>query len=139
MVHVHVSWVNMRNKQERGSVLAALPLEIGRMPSNNICLSDRYAGISRHHARISAETNPTGSVAITLSDCDSLNGVFIGERQITQQPIANGTQFSVGHYLLTLREAIRCQNELCHRPMQPDSNLCPWCGQFSADAQTTFL
>ncbi|MGB1253382.1 MAG: FHA domain-containing protein [Candidatus Promineifilaceae bacterium] len=134
MVHVHVSWVNMRDQQDRGSVLTELPLNIGRMPDNEICLSDRMAGISRHHARVSAETG-----SIMLSDCDSLNGVYVGEQPIYQQTITNGTQFSVGQYLLTLREAIRCQNNDCNRPINPDSTMCQWCGQFSADAYTTFL
>lgn len=134
MVHVHVSWVNMRDQQDRGKLLAELPLEIGRLPTNDICLSDRMAGISRHHARI---TTDAGSIVLT--DCGSLNGVFIGEQQIGQQAIANGTQFSVGHYLLTLREAMHCQNQDCHRPLQPETTMCPWCGQFSADAHTQFL
>ena len=134
MVHVHVSWVNMRDQQDRGSVLSDLPLEIGRLPTNHICLSDRSAGISRHHARLSTDAG-----AIILSDCNSLNGVFIGEQQIDQHTITHGAQFWIGHYLLTIREAMHCQNQDCHRPLKPDTTMCPWCGQFSADAYTTFL
>lgn len=134
MAHVYVSWVNMRDRSDCGSLLGALPLEIGRNAHNPIHLPDRNAGISRQHARISAEADQ-----IILTDCDSLNGVYIDNRPITQQAIASGTEVAIGHYLLTIRSAIYCQDDACARPLNPDSTLCRWCGQFSADAVTQFL
>lgn len=67
-----------------------LPCRIGRAANNEVVLDD--ASVSRHHAEI--ERRPDGGFSIT--DLDSLNGVFIEGKRVANSRIFEGVQLDIG-------------------------------------------
>jgi hypothetical protein len=70
--------------------LARPSVRIGRQRDNDLVLED--TSVSRHHAEIRRARD--GS--LTLVDLDSLNGVFVNERQVKSAALAEGDTVDVG-------------------------------------------
>ncbi len=66
------------------------PLTIGRGADCDIVLPDKMS--SRRHARVEA----TAEGAIRVADLGSANGVWIGERKITEEVLTHGEAFTIG-------------------------------------------
>ncbi len=71
-------------------VLTGLPQRIGRESSNDIVVHDINA--SRSHALIQMDRNGSW----TITDTDSMNGVFINGRQITSAPLRDADMIRIG-------------------------------------------
>lgn len=71
------------------------PCLIGRADECDVVLRD--TSVSRRHARI--ELGPSG---VTLSDQKSGNGTWIGDRRVTEAPLAHGDRFRIGHTVFEL-------------------------------------
>jgi pSer/pThr/pTyr-binding forkhead associated (FHA) protein len=66
-------------------------ISIGRTTENDIVLDNR--GVSRKHAQIEfAEGNAL------LIDNDSLNGTFVNQRKVTEQPLHDNDVITIGKY-----------------------------------------
>jgi pSer/pThr/pTyr-binding forkhead associated (FHA) protein len=65
-------------------------VRIGRQRDNDLVLED--PSVSRHHAEI----HRGGDGSLTLVDLDSLNGVFVNERQIKSAALSDGDSVEVG-------------------------------------------
>jgi ABC transport system ATP-binding/permease protein len=70
--------------------LPAKALRIGRVPDNDVVLSD--LNVSRHHAEL--RKSPTGSYEIV--DLDSHNGTFVNGQRVTHQVLSEQDLVSVG-------------------------------------------
>ena len=66
-------------------------ISIGRTTENDIVLDNR--GVSRKHAQI--EFSDQGAVLI---DNDSLNGTFVNQRKVTEQPLHDNDVITIGKY-----------------------------------------
>lgn len=66
-------------------------ISIGRTTENDIVLDNR--GVSRKHAQI--EFSDQGAVLI---DNDSLNGTFVNQRKVTEQPLHDNDIITIGKY-----------------------------------------
>ncbi len=66
-------------------------ISIGRTTENDIVLDNR--GVSRKHAQI--EFSDRGAVLI---DNDSLNGTFVNQRKVTEQPLHDNDIITIGKY-----------------------------------------
>jgi len=67
-----------------------LPFRIGRAMANDLVLTD--SSVSRFHAEL--DLRPDG--AITVTDLDSLNGVFVGGKRVTQSRLFDGCRLEIG-------------------------------------------
>ncbi|MBN2383880.1 FHA domain-containing protein [bacterium] len=72
-------------------------LTIGRGPDNDIQLANDTS-VSRHHSRISYEN---GEYIIT--DLDSSNGTFVNGERVTQMPLADNDEVSIGQTILLFK------------------------------------
>ena len=70
--------------------LPAKALRIGRVPDNDVVLSD--LNVSRHHAEL--RKSPTGSYEIV--DLDSHNGTFVNGQRVTHQVLSEQDLVSIG-------------------------------------------
>lgn len=66
-------------------------ISIGRTAENDIVLDNR--GVSRKHAQI--EFSDRGAVLI---DNDSLNGTFVNQRKVNEQPLHDNDVITIGKY-----------------------------------------
>jgi pSer/pThr/pTyr-binding forkhead associated (FHA) protein len=66
-------------------------ISIGRTTENDIVLDNR--GVSRKHAQI--EFSDQGAILI---DNDSLNGTFVNQRKVTEQPLNDNDIITIGKY-----------------------------------------
>jgi pSer/pThr/pTyr-binding forkhead associated (FHA) protein len=69
-------------------------MTIGRTNDNDIVLENR--GVSRRHAQIEFNDN-----AAVIIDNESLNGVFINNRKITEELLRDNDVITIGKYSLT--------------------------------------
>lgn len=83
--------LHFRDQPEReGFPIVGPRVRIGRQRDNDLVLGD--ASVSRHHAEI--QVGNDGS--LTLVDLDSLNGVFVNERQVKSAGLADGDSVEIG-------------------------------------------
>ena len=83
--------LHFRDQPEReGFPIVGPRVRIGRQRDNDLVLGD--ASVSRHHAEIHVGND--GS--LTLVDLDSLNGVFVNERQVKSAGLADGDSVEIG-------------------------------------------
>ncbi|MFQ5606758.1 MAG: FHA domain-containing protein [Candidatus Zixiibacteriota bacterium] len=68
-------------------------VSIGRTKENDIVLENR--GVSRKHAMI--EFNDSGAVII---DNESLNGIFLNDRRISEESLRDSDEITIGKYSL---------------------------------------
>lgn len=68
-------------------------VSIGRTKENDIVLENR--GVSRKHAVI--EFNDSGAVLI---DNESLNGIFLNDRRVTEEALRENDEITIGKYCL---------------------------------------
>ncbi|MCH7877855.1 MAG: FHA domain-containing protein [candidate division Zixibacteria bacterium] len=68
-------------------------ISIGRTKENDIVLENR--GVSRRHAVI--EFNDSGAVVI---DNESLNGIFLNDRRVTEEVLRENDEITIGKYSL---------------------------------------
>jgi pSer/pThr/pTyr-binding forkhead associated (FHA) protein len=105
----------------RGASIALHPAKvvlIGRDPSCDIVLDDRF--VSRQHARVGV-TRPTDGSSlgvVTLEDLQSANGVYVdGERVEQSRPIEPGQRITIGsHELLLVTAALASRSSRTTRP-----------------------
>ncbi len=84
-------YLHFRDQPERdGFPVAGSTVRIGRQRDNDLVLED--TSVSRHHAEI----HRGGDGALTLVDLDSLNGVFVNERQIKSAALSDGDSVEIG-------------------------------------------
>jgi hypothetical protein len=75
-------------------LISELPCRIGRAPTNDIVLED--PSVSRNHAEI--QRHADGS--FTITDLDSLNGIFINDKKIRHARLAEGHNVDIGDVTL---------------------------------------
>jgi ABC transport system ATP-binding/permease protein len=78
--------------------LPAKALRIGRVPDNDVVLSD--LNVSRHHAEL--RKSPTGSYEIV--DLDSHNGTFVNGQRVTHQVLSEQDLVSIGSSTFRLKD-----------------------------------
>jgi hypothetical protein len=84
-------YLAFRDQPDRPRYAITQPtVRIGRQRDNDLVLED--TSVSRHHAEVRLGRNGT----ITLVDLDSLNGVFVNERQVKSAALADGDAVEVG-------------------------------------------
>ncbi len=84
-------YLHFRDQPEReGFAVVGSTVRIGRQRDNDLVLED--TSVSRHHAEI--HRGADGS--LTLVDLDSLNGVFVNERQIKSAGLSDGDSVEIG-------------------------------------------
>jgi hypothetical protein len=85
------AYLAFRDQPERDRFALVTPtVRIGRQRDNELVLED--TSVSRHHAEI--QRAPDGS--LTLVDLDSLNGVFVNERQVKSALLSEGDAVEIG-------------------------------------------
>lgn len=131
MTTLRITWTNLLNGQDKGDMLAALPITIGRSIGNDLVLQDSRMGVSRRHAHLQFAHNH-----IVLTDLNSTNGIFIGAKRISQEVIDSQTHFTVGAYQIHVSAQVRCSQASCNRMVDSSMKMCPWCGRFLAEAET---
>lgn len=134
MKQVCVQWQNMTDNSDNGLIIGSLPMFIGRAEQNDVVLTASSSGVSRRHARL-AQVN--GHVVLT--DLHSTNGTFSNGEQVGEMTMSQQTPFYIGLYRLTIETYMHCQNDACDRLIAHHHTTCPWCGHFTADAQTRVL
>jgi ABC-type multidrug transport system ATPase subunit/pSer/pThr/pTyr-binding forkhead associated (FHA) protein len=72
-------------------------LRIGRSPDNDLVLADLL--VSRHHARISRETDGR----LRLVDLDSSNGTFVNGRRVRERWLTEGDLVGIGGHVFVLQ------------------------------------
>ena len=77
--------------------LPAKAMRIGRIPDNDLVLSD--LNVSRHHAEL--RKSPTGSYEIV--DLDSHNGTFVNGQQVSSQMLTEHDIVSIGNSTFRLK------------------------------------
>lgn len=93
---VPAGYLHFRDQPERdGFPVAGPTVRIGRQRDNDLVLED--TSVSRHHAEI----HRGGDGALTLVDLDSLNGVFVNERQIKSAALSDGDSVEIGDVRLS--------------------------------------
>ena len=78
--------------------LPAKALRIGRIPDNNVVLSD--VNVSRHHAEL--RKSPTGSYEII--DLGSHNGTFVNGQRVSSQVLTEQDLVSIGNSTFRLKD-----------------------------------
>ena len=91
---------------------------IGRTPDNDIQIDSKF--ISRHHAQVT-----TTSVASTLEDLNSTNGMFFDSRRIKQRELADGDVVQLGEHRLVYHDlrAATGTNEMRSMAAFDDSDI----------------
>jgi pSer/pThr/pTyr-binding forkhead associated (FHA) protein len=82
--------------QREHYALSGSTIRIGRQRDNDLVLED--TSVSRHHAEVHVARD--GSLSIL--DLDSLNGVFVNERQVKSARLNDGDSVEIGDVRLTL-------------------------------------
>lgn len=91
--------LHFRDQPERaGFPIVGPRVRIGRQRDNDLVLGD--ASVSRHHAEI--QIGNDGS--LTLVDLDSLNGIFVNERQVKSAALTDGDSVEIGDVRFVFRE-----------------------------------
>ncbi|HEX7510044.1 MAG TPA: FHA domain-containing protein [Chitinivibrionales bacterium] len=88
--------VSYNNKVIKTYELDDQVLTIGRLPENQICISNM--GISRRHAKIERDLNKN----LVISDLNSLNSTFVNNNKITQTVLSVGDIITIGKYTIVL-------------------------------------
>jgi ABC transport system ATP-binding/permease protein len=83
--------------------LPAKAMRIGRVPDNDLVLSD--LNVSRHHAEL--RKSPTGSYEIV--DLGSHNGTFVNGQRVTNQLLTEQDLVSIGSSTFRLKDGELCQ------------------------------
>ncbi len=78
--------------------LPAKAMRIGRVPENDLVLSD--LDVSRHHAEL--RKSPTGSYEIV--DLNSHNGTFVNGQRVTSKLVTDEDLVSIGHSTFRLKD-----------------------------------
>ncbi len=133
MTTLELKWRNLLDESDFGTCAVTLPATIGRSSRNTLRLRRPNAGISRQHAKIEIDER-----GLRIHDMGSTNGVFFGTRQVSSGVLPAGGSFVIGAYEITVAPHIQCANANCSKNVAPDLVICPWCGQFLADAKTRF-
>ncbi|MGH9370971.1 MAG: FHA domain-containing protein, partial [Vicinamibacterales bacterium] len=77
--------------------LGEAPTRIGRAAENDLVLEDRDKGVSRTHAEIRYEGG-----RYVVVDLNSQNGVWLGDRRVTRDPLPVDVAVAIGPYRLVL-------------------------------------
>ncbi len=131
MRYAGLHWTFIPDPAFHSAQTVLLPITIGRLPSNEIVLDLPGSGVSREHARIVWEENRP-----VLYDLHSTNGTYVDGHQVAKTNLMSGSVLHTGNYKLNFLLLIRCQRDSCKRLINDKEALCPWCGQFVADAMT---
>lgn len=121
----------MFESKNEGKRTLSLPINIGRDAESDLVLKSRYGYVSRRHARIIESDGQ-----LILQDRKSTNGVFVNDHKIAKTVLGHGSSFAIGAYEITLKVMTKCNNEACHKHVESDLQMCPWCGRFLAEAIT---
>ncbi|HVA78107.1 MAG TPA: FHA domain-containing protein [Candidatus Binataceae bacterium] len=81
---------------QRHPLRAAGATSLGRALDNDIVVN--HSSVSRHHASISGAGG-----GFELKDLNSQNGTFVGDRRITEAPLADGDSIRLGQAPFTFR------------------------------------
>ncbi len=83
-------WVTMRDNTESRHAIRKNTFRMGRSGDNELTLDD--SSVSRQHAEIRREDD--GS--LTLRDLNSLNGVYVNDKQIRSHKLSDGDSIDIG-------------------------------------------
>lgn len=128
---IHLIWTHLKQTHSSSKIFTVLPVTIGRSLENDLLLNDYEGGISRFHACIERNKNTP-----ILRDCGSTNGIYTNRRRVNELALLPGRRFLLGNYLFAVEWLVQCQKESCQRLIDAQETVCPWCGQFLADAVT---
>lgn len=131
MSYIKIEWINSLDQTERGEVTLRLPVQVGRGKQNDLILPTLAAGVSRQHARIEASAR-----GIKVIDMRSANGTWHNGQEISRAIINQNMPVIIGAYMLNIKKQILCRKASCQQVIDHDAHMCPWCGQFTADALT---
>ncbi len=88
---IPLGYLEFRDESERPPVaITATSMRIGRHLDNDLCLDD--PSVSRHHAEVHRRRD--GS--FTITDLDSLNGVYVKDKQVKNASLGEGDAVEVG-------------------------------------------
>jgi pSer/pThr/pTyr-binding forkhead associated (FHA) protein len=74
--------IQFRDQVEGVTLRLEKPLSrLGRGPENDIVIHDEL--VSKHHAFIEAVAKPEGGFDYVIEDCDSTNGTFVNDENIS--------------------------------------------------------
>lgn len=130
---IQLRWNRIDNQTDTGKATVSLPCLIGRAAQNDLIFDGYSTGISRFHAVIMVQGGFT-----VLQDSGSTNGIYVNKRRIYQMPLLDKTTFLLGNYQFTAEFLVQCRSATCGKLVPSSKKICPWCGQFSADAITRF-
>ncbi len=134
---IRLTWKRIDIDDEYGKATFSLPLSIGCLPDNDLMIDSYGSGISRYHAHIQLDSGLP-----VLRDQQSTNGVYANRERVTQVPLFDGASFLLGNVLFMTEFLVQCRKDSCQKLVHSQKTLCPYCGQFLADAMTqvtTFL
>jgi pSer/pThr/pTyr-binding forkhead associated (FHA) protein len=97
MVYIR-AWHVDRPDEVQEQELTAAQVTIGRGLDNDIRLD--VPGASRRHALVATESG-----RVSVADCGSTNGTWIGGRRVERAPLAPGDRFQIGVMVFELAEA----------------------------------
>ena len=129
---IHLTWTRIDVDGEMGEATFSLPMTIGRSPDNDLMIDSFGSGLSRIHAEIDLEHGTP-----VLRDLGSTNGVYSERKRISRLFLTNGQPFLLGNVLFVAEQRVQCRKESCQRLVSSSEVMCPWCGQFLADAMTS--
>ncbi len=130
---IRLSWQHIHNEHESGETFVDFPMNIGRAEDNDLVIGTINDGISRLHVHIKMEDG-----APVLQDCGSTNGIYVNRVRVYRMPLTDGMTFLMGIYRFQVSMMVQCQKERCQKMVSSCAKTCPWCGQFMADAVTSF-
>lgn len=131
MKKVQLTWTHLFETNNAGTQILSLPINIGRDATNDLILQSRYGYVSRLHAQLKESKGQ-----LVLRDRNSTNGTFFNERQVRKAKLPHGATFAIGAYEITVKTLTQCSNQACHKHVDSDLQMCPWCGRFLAEAIT---
>ena len=131
MRKIQLTWTHLFETNNEGTQTLSLPINIGRETSNDLVLKSHFGYVSRLHAQLKEKKGQ-----IVLQDRSSTNGTFVNERKVRKVNLQHGDTFAIGAYEITVKTLTQCNNEACHKHVDSDLQMCPWCGRFLAEAIT---
>jgi hypothetical protein len=87
-------WLTLRDNPEIRHAITRNTFRIGRSSDNELTLDD--SSVSRQHAEIRREDD--GS--LTLRDLNSLNGVYVNDKQVRSHKLTDGDRLDIGDIAL---------------------------------------
>jgi hypothetical protein len=76
-------------------------LVVGRGTEADLRITD--PGVSRRHIEFSVEESPSGSVAISVQDLGSTNGMLVDGHRIASTALHDGSEVRIGRTTMTVR------------------------------------